>query len=50
MPNTEFIIVENCLRNNTKPDGNGDDIFAHSTCNTTCMPCYIPIQIVRGNI
>ncbi len=23
----EFIIVENCLGNNTKPDGNYDDIY-----------------------
>lgn len=31
MPNTEFIMVENCLRNNTKPDGNDDnDIFVYT--------------------
>lgn len=35
MPNTEFIIVENCLRNNM--DGNDDDIFVHSSCNITCI-------------
>lgn len=39
MPNTKFIIVENCLRNNmgTKPDGNDDDIFVHSSCNMYTM-------------